>query len=191
MKILEGRGVAWMAAVPPGRTQIRFAFGLKLQREMTFSQKMPIAMQGVHVITDRTDELTVDGPVIQKTEERDDKGRRLWLAGMDDNLPAGGAVELTLHNLPLPDKRGAWAALAFSLAIGMWGFVMARVPERSGGDKKRKLEERREKLLGELVTLEEQRAAGRIDEAKWKPRREELVSSLERVYRELDAEEMG
>src|SRR5262249_26782488 len=114
------------------------------------------------------------------------------IVGTGDTIPAGGSVEVTLHDLPLPDKRGAWAALAFSLVIGLWGFVMARVPERSGsGDKKRKLEERREKLLVELVALEEQHAAGRIDDVKWRPRREELVSSLERVYRELDAEEMG
>ena len=191
-KIVEKKGVAWMGPVPPGRMQIRFAFGLPLAREITFAQKMPLAMESVHIITDRIDDLVVDGPVVQAKKEIDDKGRKLWLLGQDDKLAAGGTVELTLHNLPLPDKRGAWAALAISLCIGLWGFVMAREPARaSAGDKRRKLEERREKLLGELVTLEEQRAAGRIDEAKWKPRREDLVGSLERVYRELDAEELG
>ena len=190
-KIVETKGVAWMGPIPPGRMQIRFAFGLKLAREMTFVQKMPLAMEGVKIITDRIDDLTVDGPVVQGKKDIDDKGRKLLLVGQDDKLAAGGTVELTLHGLPLPDKRGAWAALAISLCIGLWGFVMAREPVRQASDKKRKLDERREKLLGELVTLEEQRAAGRIDEGKWKPRREELVGSLERVYRELDAEELG
>jgi len=43
--------------------------------------------------------------------------------------------------------------------------------------------------LGELVALETSRRAGRTDVERWKTRREDLVGTLERVYRDLDAEQ--
>jgi hypothetical protein len=50
----------------------------------------------------------------------------------------------------------------------------------------RKLTERRESLLGDLVRLDEQHRAGRIDGSKYAARRHKLVGDLERIYSELD-----
>jgi hypothetical protein len=45
---------------------------------------------------------------------------------------------------------------------------------------------RKEKLLADLVALEEQRRHNRIDEKKYASRRQTLVTQLERVMGELD-----
>jgi hypothetical protein len=194
LKIVEHRGAVWTGPVAPGRTQLRFGFVLPFKAaDLAFQQTMPLAMDGVRVIVERSDRLEIDGPIVKAREEKTLSGRRFWLVGSDDKLPAPAQVAFSLHNLPVPDHQGAYAALACSLGIALWGLMMGRAPGRPGvdADRKRKLAERREKLLGELVVLEEQRKGGRLDEARWKPRREELVASLERVYRELDADELA
>ena len=50
----------------------------------------------------------------------------------------------------------------------------------------KQLLQRKEKLFGELVQLEEQLGAGRVDTAKYAARRQTLVTQLERVMGELD-----
>ena len=53
--------------------------------------------------------------------------------------------------------------------------------------RRRQLETRREKLLGELVRLEQQRQAGHPEAAGHATRRQALGAQRERVYGELDA----
>jgi len=189
--VVEKQGVAWKGVVPPGRMTLRFGFVIPFKNaDVPFRQVMPVAMDGARVIVERVDGLEVEGPIAQKRDEREMSGRKFLLIWTDEPLARGSAIELGLHGLPVPDRRGPFLALAASLLVVGWGVVMARRPAKSAsGDKKRKLTERRERLLGELVALETSRRAGRTDVERWKTRREDLVGTLERVYRDLDAEQ--
>jgi hypothetical protein len=191
-QIVDKKGLVWRGMLPPGRTQLRFGFLLKLAKpDYVFRQPMPIAMDGTRVIVERTDQLEVDGPSVKQKDPRELSGRKFFLAGSEDRQTAGTPIELTLHNLPLPEQRGPYLALGASLAI-VAGTVVAGRRSRgkpAAGAATRKLTERREKLLTELVALEESRRGGRTADAPYKAQRDELVQALERVYRELDAQE--
>jgi hypothetical protein len=56
----------------------------------------------------------------------------------------------------------------------------------SRADERGRLRNHRDSLYGELVKVEEQRRAGRIDDERYQARRKHLLSQLERVYGELD-----
>jgi hypothetical protein len=72
--------------------------------------------------------------------------------------------------------------LAAIFALGAWlAFGSAK-----RDDHRRQLVARRDSLLGELVKLEEQHRAGKVDETKFQSRRRHLVAELERIYGELD-----
>ncbi|MGH7337334.1 MAG: hypothetical protein ACREI7_07145, partial [Myxococcota bacterium] len=53
-------------------------------------------------------------------------------------------------------------------------------------DERRRLTAHRDALYSQLVKLEEQHAAGRLDDATYDARRQRLLADLERVYGELD-----
>ena len=192
-QIAEKKGVYWKGPVPPGRMTLRFGFVLPIAGpEYAFHQSFPMPLEGPRIFIERDEKMEVEGPTAKAREERTFNGRKYFLVGSDDRLPAGAAIDLTLRNLPLTEKTGAYLALAASILVAGWGFVMTRGHARAqNGEKRKKLEERRERLLGELVSVEELGRSGRMDPTRHKARREELVSGLERVYRELDAEELG
>jgi hypothetical protein len=54
--------------------------------------------------------------------------------------------------------------------------------------RRRKLLAKRDRLLGDLTTLEQQYRASAIEKTRYTERRGELIDALERIYRELDAE---
>jgi hypothetical protein len=74
------------------------------------------------------------------------------------------------------------------LLAGVWAAARAPDPARDGEERKR-LIGRREKLLQDLVRLENDHRKGRIDEARFAARREDLVSALEHVYGALDTDD--
>src|SRR5262249_6821214 len=189
--IVEKQGLYWKSPLPPGRTQLRFGFVLPVESaDLAFSQMMPLAMDGVRMIVERTDKMSIDGATARQREERDHQGRKFFLVGSNEMQPPQVPIQLGLHGLPVESRRGAWAALGTSLAIALWGFVAARRPTRAASGaaaERKKLEARRERLLMELVLFEEARRAGRMEEARSAERREQLVAALERIYRELDS----
>ena len=69
--------------------------------------------------------------------------------------------------------------------FGFWGSLGKR--ETALEVKRRAiLETRKEKLFTDLVKIERQHRSGKIGLTKHTSRRTELISALERVYRELD-----
>ena len=83
-----------------------------------------------------------------------------------------------------------YVAVALAAAIvcaAVWLIVFPGQFEAAGA-RRRALQERREKGLAALASLETEHRAGRIDEAAYTARRSALVAQLERVYGELDLE---
>jgi hypothetical protein len=111
-----------------------------------------------------------------------------FILGNGGALPANQDFALTLSGLPSRSHWGRNVSLGLAVLIlvaGAWAAMSAR---NSSGDVSRRaaLLDRRDRLMADLVRLEEQRSAGTIDERRHGARHEELVAQLERVYGELD-----
>jgi hypothetical protein len=97
-------------------------------------------------------------------------------------------LTMQLTNLPVHPTTPRYVALFLAVAIigaGAW-FAFAR--GRPADDARRRLIQRREKLLTELATLR-QRAArdpGGKSAASDEARRQRLVAELEQIYGQLD-----
>src|SRR5262249_58942507 len=84
-----------------------------------------------------------------------------------------------------------YVALALGLTVLVGGMLIGLSRATGDADARQRLIDRRESLLGELVKLEEQRRAGRVDGSKYASRRQKLMADLERGYGELDGAPSG
>jgi hypothetical protein len=114
--------------------------------------------------------------------------------GIGRELPAGQTFTMTIKGLPYHSSVPRNIALTLAtiiVAIGVW--AAARSTESSGGRsaERKQLIARREKLFQDLVRLEQDHRKGRINDARYSPRREELLAALENVYGALDDDGMG
>ena len=95
-----------------------------------------------------------------------------------------------LRGVPHQSRTPVYVALALASAIGaaaVW-FMVFPAPLQAGAARRRALHDRREKGLTALAALEQQHRDGRIADADYAARRSALVTQLERVYGELDAD---
>ena len=101
-------------------------------------------------------------------------------------MNAGQPLTLTLSGLPHRDmtlRNVGIAVAALVLVLGAWAALTGAPVRRA---QSAHLDARREKLFNELVELERQRKAGRIDESRYATRRQTLMAQLERVLGQLD-----
>jgi hypothetical protein len=100
-----------------------------------------------------------------------------------------------VSGLPALDPTGRNVAAVLCLLLVAAAVIGARRPgtSRQPPAEAGKLAERREKLFGELVTLERARrkGAGPGRNGSLDERRQELVAKLEIVYRDLAGREQG
>ena len=105
--------------------------------------------------------------------------------------PPTRVLSLTLsdlpHHSPVPRLTSLGLALAI-VVIGAWLATRNPGDDRARAADRKRLVARRDKLLNDLVRLEQDRLSGRADERRYATRREELVASLELVYGALDDE---
>jgi hypothetical protein len=90
------------------------------------------------------------------------------------------------HHSLWPRRIALSLALAM-LATGFW-FAARKPAPAANATRVKQLTGKREKAFNELVRLEQQRRNGGVDAAKYGERRSALISQLERLYRDLDAE---
>jgi hypothetical protein len=101
-------------------------------------------------------------------------------------LNPGDSLTITLSGLPHRSRLLRNIGLGVGLLILAVGFWAAMGGSSRGKGPSDQLLRRREKLMGELVALEEQYRQGGVDERRYGSRRQSLMSQLERVLGELD-----
>ena len=79
----------------------------------------------------------------------------------------------------------ALAVVFVIFCVGTWGSLVP-VDASAEDERRRRLENRREKRFSDLVRLEQQHQAGKIGMTKYENRRQELLLHLERIYSEID-----
>lgn len=183
----EGRIVTLAGPFPPGRTVANVAYHLPYSGpRVRFEQPLPVALTQVSAVVRRFGELAFTSPQVVTRNEMQSEGQSYYVGG-GPGLPAGSAVAFELTGLPY---RPAWprnvTLLLAGVAIGagIWAMVM-------GGPRPEdvlasRLAARRDRLMGELVRIEQQHLKGHGDAPRYAARRRELVGQLERVYAELD-----
>jgi hypothetical protein len=185
---LVGRQVSLQGPFSPGRTTLNVAYILPYSgATLTIEQPLPAAVEQVAVVAEKRGEMRLSSPQI--TQEREMNAEAgTFLVGGGPRLAAGGVLSISLSGLPhhsLVPQRVAFALVGVMLAWGLWSLRTG--PGGADGDRRRtSLEAKRERLFGDLVTVEADHSAGKLSDGPYAKRRDELVSQLERLYQRLE-----
>jgi hypothetical protein len=189
----SGARVRFAGPFPPGETILQVAASLPVTGgTVELSQSFPASMPQLNVIAQKLGDMRLTSPQIARQQDMSSNGEA-YIAAAGGAVPAGQPIVLTLTGLPHHSTVPRWTALSIAMVItfvGVWGIVRPGDQSRRQ-DERQRLTARREKLLQELVRLENDRLAGRGDRARQAGRREELVASLEHVYAALDADDVA
>jgi hypothetical protein len=182
----QGDRVTIAGPFPPGTSSIQIGFQLLYEGDAaTVRQTFPAPVQRVAVFAEKVGALALASPQLTERGEVKAGDGTAFLSGSGGALPAGTQLTIQLTNLPHHSTWPRNVALGISaliVAIGAW---LAFGREARDGERRR-LTAQRDSLYGELVKVEQQRRTGRIDEERYRARREHLLSQLERVYGALD-----
>jgi hypothetical protein len=186
----KGPRVAVTGPFPPGGTPLQIAFRLdSLGSSATITSKFPLPLDAVSLAVQKVGAMTVGSPQVQRVQEMP-IDTSVFVIGNGPRLPAGSPLVLQLAGLPYKSRAPVYVALGLASAIvcaAVW-FIVFPGQFEGAGARRRALQERRERGLAALTSLEAEYRAGRIDEALYAARRTTLVAQLERVYGELDLE---
>jgi hypothetical protein len=185
---VRGNTVSISGPFAPGTTPVQLAFTLPPAGSgRSIRQSFPVPVDQVQVLVARTGDLQISSPQFSNNGNTGN-GAGAFLIGNGPGVAAG--TEITLALSGLPTRPTAWRRVAIGLVViillvGTWATFSAR-PGDALAARRKELETRRERLLGELVRLEEHRRSGSMSEAKYTLRRADLTAQLERIYGELD-----
>jgi hypothetical protein len=179
-----------------GVTSVQVAFTLPYDSSnLTFEQKWPAAMQQLTVGMQKFGSATMASPQFSTVGEvNTPDGTPFWLAN-GAPLAAGATLTVQLKDLPIHSRAPRYVALALAGAVILGGAWLAFGARPKDDDAKRRLVERRNRLLNELARLDEGHGRGAPSgapaDARHAAHRQQLVAELEQVYGELDEEGAG
>ena len=200
LEIRKNYGIAVHGPIPPVRgtsganNEITFAFVVPYRGSThDYHQIMPNGLGATVLIIEQAGDLTVEGPGIGARQARELSGHKYWVMPIEAIAP-GQKLAFLVTGLPTSDYTGRIAAGALALLLVLASVVFARKPASgrhpSAVADRGRLMERREALFQQLITAERERrtqAAGIALGEGAKERRNELVTKLESVYRDLAA----
>src|SRR5262249_17331106 len=128
--------------------------------------------------------MQLASPQLRDTREVNSDGQ-MFLMGTGDRLNAGDTLTLQFSGLPARSPVTRYAVLGFAIVILGIGFGVALTTNDQPAGPDAKLVAKRDRLMGELVSLERRRRARALpppDEA----RRQKVMSDLERTWAALD-----
>lgn len=188
----QGRRVTVPGPFAPGTTSVQVGFQLPAGEKARVRLHLPVDFLQPAVITEKAGgTMTVNSPQLPERREANDGGK-VYVLAAGPTLKAGQALEFDIAGVPhhptWPRNVGLTLAVLL-LAGGVW---LAAGKGRSSGEAaaRRALERRREAIFAEVLQIDRQHRAGRAEAAS-EARRTALVSELEKIYGELDAEAPG
>ncbi|MEI6668281.1 MAG: hypothetical protein WCP29_09010 [Acidobacteriota bacterium] len=185
---LRGHRVTIAGPFAPGSTPVQIAFALPPGGSERFiEQAFPLAWARVQVIATKIPGLALSSAQLGSVSEVPGDTHSFML-GTGPTLAAGAVLNVALSGVPSRNRTGRYAALVLAVLVllgGVWGAATASA--RTGDlARKAEVEQRRARLLAELVRLDKQFQAGGADTTRYQSRRTDLLNQLERVYGELD-----
>jgi hypothetical protein len=156
---------------------------------LEITTKFPATLDGLAVVVRKVGDIRVSSSAFINQRELTSEGE-VYIAASGGAVPAEQPIALVLSGLPHHSSTPRLVALALAVAIVLGGVWMATQSQpdaaRARAAERQRLVARREKLFGELVKLETDARNGRVDQDRYGPRREHLISNLELVYGALD-----
>ena len=179
---VSGDRVTVTGPFAPGNTPVQVAFQLRYDRaNLAVRQTFPAAVEQVTVAIEKVGSVSMSSPQFSTVGEiRSETGTPFLLAS-GPALAAGATLDVQLTRSSRASTTPRYVALGLAaviIGIGAWFAFGRRVQT---GETRRRLIQRREKLLAELAALR-QRAGTPSDD----PRRQRLVAELEQIYGQLD-----
>jgi hypothetical protein len=186
--VAAGSKVTVNGPFAPGVTMLQFAYSIPMGRDtIAIEQKLPAAMPQLSVVVQKVGAMQLASPQVSQRRELASEGHT-YIVGQGGALKAGDTVSLTLSGLPSRPSWPSGLAVALAALILAWGGWSASRRSRAGEPSRRDLHGQRDKLFGELASLEAQRRKGTLEASAYASRRESIVTALEDLYRGLDRE---
>ena len=183
---VQGDRVRINGPFPPGRTQVQVGYRFPYSGDTAvLRQQWPATFEQLFVAAEKVGDLQMTSPQFAQTQDAN-AGGTPFLMAQGGRLNAGDTMTITLSGLPHRDTTVRDIGLALGVVIllaGLWAGISG---QRASRTQVNDLKKRKEQLLADLVTLDEQYQQRRLDERKYVSRRHALVAQLERVMGELD-----
>jgi hypothetical protein len=188
-----GTHVRILGPFPPGKTNVEIAAEIPVTSgTMEIAQTFPATFEQLVVVAKKEGQLKLASPQLDRTQETSVEGTAV-IIGAGGAVSPGQRMVFTLSGLPhhsAVPRRVALTLAALIVAAGVL-FALRPAPDTTDAGERRKLVARREKLLRELVRVERDHSAGRLDARQHTRRRDELLAALEHVYGALDTDEVA
>ena len=185
---VKGRIVSISGPFAPGTTPIQLAFSLApAGPDRVLVQKFPIRWERAQAMVTRVGALNMSSPQFTQTSDMPGQNQA-FLLGTGGAIVPGQEFSLALTGLPNRSHLGRYATIVIAVLVLGWGIFAATSARGTSGDEARQtqLQDRRDRLMADLVRTEQQFRSGTLDGEPYRTRRAELVAQLERVYGELD-----
>jgi hypothetical protein len=170
---------------PPGKTIAQVGFSLpNAEDSITIRQTFPAALAQLFVAVEKIGPMQISSPQLTNVQEGNSEGQQFIMAS-GGRLNAGDTLVLHLTGLPAHSRTPRTIVLALAgliFAIGAW---FALSPAKAHAAQDAKLQQKREKLLNEIVALERKRSQKPLSESD-EARLQRVTTELERVIAALD-----
>jgi hypothetical protein len=188
---VSGKRVIVSGPFAPGSTMVQFGYSLPISGgSLAVEQPLPLALGQVSVMAQKVGDMQLQSPQLAEHRDMPLQGET-FIVGKGPALPAGQVIRFAFSGLPhqpVWPRNVALGLAAAILAAGVWGSRRRTTASQAEGERRRKLDGRRDRLFAELTSIEEQHRENTIDPERYAARRRELLASLERVYAQLDDE---
>ena len=186
---IDGLTVTVDGPFRPGLTPLLVGYSLAFSGDaVAVSQPLPAGLEGLLMVVQKWGAMDLVSDQIARRADMTPEGTdATYIFAAGPAIPAGTPLGFELTGLPHHSQTPGVLTVAVALMIlglGAWGAATPAAAE--GADRRRRLEQRREKRFAELVMLEQQHRSGKVGDTRYGNRRAELLADLERIYADLD-----
>ena len=186
---VSGNHVLVQGPFAPGGTFVQVACEVPTSADSyVVAPRFPAQLEQLAVVVKKLGDTKLSSPAISRQQDLSEQGEA-FIAAAGGPVPPDQAIELTISGLPHHSGVPRWTALGLAIAIiglGAWAASKPAAAEPTRAAERKRLITRRDKLLAELVRVEQEFRSGRLDPRKHAARRDELIGALEPLYGALD-----
>ena len=185
---VSGDRVTVTGPFAPGVTSVQIGFQLRyVSPDITLQQTWPVPLEQLTVGIEKVGDVSMSSPQFSTVGDVGGDTGRPYLLASGAAMAAGSTLTIDLVNLPVHSRTPRVVAVGLAvviMALGAWFAVGVRTTDESD---RRRLVQRRDKLLSELAGLEKRRNRRGVPLAPpEEARRQRIVAELEQIYGELD-----